>query len=519
LVLPDEPELLVRQIGESGEPAAIPDLLPIIVTGNKNLISACAKAVHQLLQHLQPSDFARFDEYVRQGCPDWRVRREPWYMLKPKDVGHLASMGESSVSLLGIASSHTSGYVREEALRELGKIRNGAELPYLLIRANDWVEVIRSSAQLLILDRIGPDYLPHLLKWLPLVLRLGEASRNNHTKIVESVRKLFDSPEAQQTVYAGFDSHDRFVRRFCYEIALNANYATALTVFQRAFLERDPPIRLLAVRKLRAAMPNEAFNEILHRARKDTYMSVRREALRIFAEKYPGQAEQEFQTALLDSNIAIREEAQYFFRKKGILDVRAFYARHLETSSGGLLCAAIGGLGETGLPQDAVLFTRFIPVPNGRVRALALHALARLKPAEYFNQFLLSLSDPSARATTEALRALIKRASSLDGRRLWDIYTQCPYLHGKRAALFLLARINKWDSITFLIQSLAEEDAAFVALSQGYIARWLAQYNQTFPTPSKEQLARLKTISEKYKLLMNPGTQHQLDLLTKSFLS
>jgi hypothetical protein len=153
------------------------------------------------------------------------------------------------------------------------------------------------------------------------------------------------------------------------------------------------------------------------------------------------------------------------------------------------------------------------------VRALALHALARLKPAEYFNQFLLSLSDPSARATTEALRALIKRASSLDGRRLWDIYTQCPYLHGKRAALFLLARINKWDSITFLIQSLAEEDAAFVALSQGYIARWLAQYNQTFPTPSKEQLARLKTISEKYKLLMNPGTQHQLDLLTKSFLS
>jgi HEAT repeat protein len=305
LVLPDEPELLVRQIGESGEPAAIPDLLPIIVTGNKNLISACAKAVHQLLQHLQPSDFARFDEYVRQGCSDWRVRREPWYVLKPKDVGHLASMGESSVSLLGIASSHTSGYVREEALRELGKIRNGAELPYLLIRANDWVEVIRSSAQLLILDRIGPDYLPHLLKWLPLVLRLGEASRNNHTKIVESVRKLFDSPEAQQTVYAGFDSHDRFVRRFCYEIALNANYATALTVFQRAFLERDPPIRLLAVRKLRAAMPNEAFNEILHRARKDTYMSVRREALRIFAEKYPGQAEQEFQTALLDSNIAM----------------------------------------------------------------------------------------------------------------------------------------------------------------------------------------------------------------------
>jgi hypothetical protein len=118
--------------------------LPILITGNKRAILARARAIHQLLQQLKPADFARFDEYVRLGYSNWRVLREPWYTIKTKDVSHPASMGETSVSLLGLASCHTNGYVREEALRDLGKMETGAELPFLFIRANDWVEVIRS---------------------------------------------------------------------------------------------------------------------------------------------------------------------------------------------------------------------------------------------------------------------------------------------------------------------------------------------------------------------------------------
>ena len=134
---------IIRQIAEAGEPAAIPDLLPILIIGDRRSILASAKAIHHLLQMLKPTDFVRFDEFVRQGYADWNARREPWYSMKPKDVGHLASMEETSVWLLGIASCHTNGYVREAAVRELGKTEAGAELPFLLIRANDWVPEIR----------------------------------------------------------------------------------------------------------------------------------------------------------------------------------------------------------------------------------------------------------------------------------------------------------------------------------------------------------------------------------------
>jgi hypothetical protein len=181
---------VIRHIADSGEPAAIPDLLPILLTGDKKQIVACAQAIHRLLEQLRPADFVRFDEFVRQGYSDWRVRREPWYVMKADEVDHLARVGETAVSILGVASCHSNGYVREAAVRHLGYIETGAELPFLFIRANDWVPEIRSSARALLLRRIRSDYADSLIAWLPLALRLRDVNRDDNSRIFETVRKL-----------------------------------------------------------------------------------------------------------------------------------------------------------------------------------------------------------------------------------------------------------------------------------------------------------------------------------------
>ncbi len=516
-VQPASQDEVIRHIAAVGEPAVIPDLLPILITGDRKSIQASAEAIHHLLKQLKPADFAHFDEFVRLGYSDWRVRREPWCLIKPKDVSHLASMGEVSVSLLGIATCHTNGHVREEAIRELGKTETGAELPFLFIRANDWVDVIRSLARNLLLNRIRPDYIHHLLGWLPLALRLSKASRDDHSPIVEAVRRLFESVEAGEALHKGFESQDQFVRRYCFDLALNSNGADQLTVLQRAFMEQDPHVRKAAVRKLHAIPPNNSLKGLLTRARNDACMPVRREALHIYVEKYGDQAVQEFQSALLDANIGVREEAQYFFRKKSTLDLRAYYSQILNTSKGRKLCAAVAGLGETGLPKDLQLVERFVADRSSKVRAAALHAIARLNPDAYLDQFALALDDPSAKVTREAVAALSKKSNSIGGKRLWEVYNHCRYLHGKRGVLYLLARISKWDSIAFLIQSLADQDDSLVELSQRYIVRWFARYNRSFSVPSAEQLATLRSVLSRCNLLVSSGTQRQLDSLLKSF--
>jgi hypothetical protein len=437
--------------------------------------------------------------------------------MKPEDVGHLASIAEMSVSLLGIASCHTNGYVREASVRELGKTETGAELPFLLIRANDWVPEIRSSTQKLLLNRIRADYIHRLMPWLPLALRLSYAGRDSHSEILEAVRRLFASPEASEVLREGFKSRDQFVRRFCFQLALDSNEADLLTPLQCAFANRDPQVRKEAVQKLHSILPSGGSKELLIQARNDGCMVVRREALHIFAEKYADEADQEFQSALLDTNIAMREEAQYYFRKKGTLDLQAYYSRSMETSTIRRLCAAIAGVGETGLAKDSRLVERFLQNRFSKVHVAALHAIAKLNPDAYLDEFLLALGNASSKVAREAALALSRKPNSIGGRRLWEIYDSCPYLHGKRWALFLLARISKWDSINFLIQSLMDQNDSCVDLSQRYIARWFARYNRSFATPTPEQSSRLRNTLNRNILLLSPGTKRQIDSLLNSF--
>jgi HEAT repeats len=355
------------------------------------------------------------------------------------------------------------------------------------------------------------------MHWLPLALRLSNVGRDDHSAILEAVRAVMVSSEAREALRDGFESQDQFVRRFCFQLAFSSNVADVLMVLQRAFVARDAQVRKEPVHKLHAILPSRGSKELLIRARSDGCMAVRREALHIFAEQYADEADQEFQSALLDANIAVREEAQYYFQKKGTVDLRAYYSHRLETSNSRQLCAAIAGVGETGLAKDSQLVERFLHNQSSKVRAAALHAIAKLNPDAYFDKLVLALGDASAKVAREAALALSKKPNLVGGQRLWEISDSCHYPHRKRWALFLLARINKWDSIAFLIQSLTDQNDSSVELTQRYIVRWFSRYNRSFATPTAEQLSRLRNVLSRCTLLLSSETQRQLDSLIKSF--
>jgi hypothetical protein len=185
-------------------------------------------------------------------------------MMNPEDVGHLAIMGEASISLLGIASCHTNGQVREPAVQELGKSSTGGEPPFLLIRVNDWVPQIRSAAaRNLSLNRVRTDYVSHLATWMPLVLRLRYAARDDHSAITEAVRQLFASVEAREALGRGFQSEDQLVRRFCFQVALNSTVHNLLFVLRRTLESPDPQVRREALQKLPAILPSAEAKEFV----------------------------------------------------------------------------------------------------------------------------------------------------------------------------------------------------------------------------------------------------------------
>ncbi len=516
-VYTDKPEEILQKIRDAGEPEAIPDLLPLLITGDKRTIKASAEAIHCLLQRLKPAEFANFDAFVRLGCADWRPRREPWYKMKQNDVGQIAKIGVESVSLLGIASFHASGYVREEATRQLGKIETGAELPFLFVRANDWVEPVRALAHGLVMKRMRPNYLAHFLTWLPLALRLGEAKRTDYSTVLGGMRRLFERPEAREALEAGFASEDKFTRRFCFDVALRSDVAGVEWTIKKAFETRDLEVRKAAVAKLGQLLPNDELNGLLGLPRRDASAAVREAALEIYRDKFPGQAADEFEHALLDANTWVRAMAQQYFSKAGTVDVRDYYVRNLGESRNSVLVKAIAGLGETGVAQDAKSLDGFFANTSSRVRAAALHAVARLDPHSRIEAFVSALEDASASVAREGLLALLRKANIVGGTRLWQIYERSQALHSKRFVMYLVARLNKWDSIVYLILSLGETDERLVELSKRYIARWFARYNKSFVTPSAEQFKALRDVLAERSLLVSAEMERELGAIVKSF--
>ena len=510
-------EEIIEELASFGDPLVIPDLLPLLITGDKKIIRASAEAIQYLVRQIKPLDYTHFDQTVRQSYSNCRIHREPWYALKPKQVGRFANLGEFAASILGIASCHGNGFVRAEAIRELGKIQDGSELPFLLIRVNDWVEVNRASARELILGRARTDYAQRLVTWLPLVLRLKKIVREDQSDLVNAIQTVLESPQARPALSSGFQSPDRYVRWFCYELALSTTGVSDLDVLQRALMDRDPFIRRRALGKLRSILPNDAFRSLLSRARRDPNMPVRREALQLSLEKYPDEAGSKLQAALLDPHIAIREAARYFFRGYRHLDFRIFYLEKLECLMGRERLAAIYGLGETGIAVDCQVLERSLKNPSSGIRLAVIRGIAKLNSDAYTDTFVLALSDQSAKVVREAALTLTKKVNLVGGQRLWEVFEQSEHHHGKRYVLFLLARTSKWDSLTFLLLSLSERDESLLDLSRTYIRRWLVRYNRTFSTPTADQLLRLRRILDSQELRLDDETKFQLNLILKTF--
>src|SRR5687768_3502571 len=137
--------------------------------------SAARRALSACVSVANPSELLELDE---------QCRRQWWYQ---GDAGARTGAGIVRASSVGIAelptraigalSFHPSGRVRERAVKRLAATSGGLELPFLLIRLNDWVDVIARRAEEAVRARLLPAYAEEFVDQLPIVLRLESRKR------------------------------------------------------------------------------------------------------------------------------------------------------------------------------------------------------------------------------------------------------------------------------------------------------------------------------------------------------
>src|SRR6185295_2713654 len=113
---------LLSEIGNSNEPAAITGILPFALSAQRDIAKAAAVAVHTLTRGITSRELGWLDSAVRKLSPYWGSDFYAWHKMSPEQLDLLERFGQTSVSLLGMASFHRSGHVRQAAIERLDLI-------------------------------------------------------------------------------------------------------------------------------------------------------------------------------------------------------------------------------------------------------------------------------------------------------------------------------------------------------------------------------------------------------------
>lgn len=517
---PRWPDALLRLLGEvatSGTAAVVPHVLMLIDDEDRRVAEASTGTIAGILTRISPARLLALDSILRGGASYPAPRRSTWNRLSPKRLDRQPAFGGFAPDLLGLASMHPSGYVREAALKRLAERDDGTEIPYLLVRANDWVAPVREAALAALRARLRPGYARHLVRSLPLVARLADCSRYDHAPLVADILGRLRDAESRPALLEGLSSADRAVRRACFRLAIEA-VDLPLPEFLGGILRKDDPtLRLWAARTAAARLAVEDFLELVPVMRRDRFMPVRREALLGLVERSPDPAGPALRAALLDPNASIREVARHYLGKSGGFDARAYYREAVRSGTPDALPPALAGLGETGSGEDAESVVPWLNYPGTKIRRVAVRALGRLDGDARVGDLLRALEDERSSVGRAAREALRGRVHLVAGDRLWGVFVRARRPHVRRHVLPLLAGLGKWESLPYLIAACSADEPEVASRAQGYLGDWIGRFNRSFVKPSPEDVRRAETALEASGPALAPETVKVLQFHLKGW--
>jgi HEAT repeat protein len=348
-----------------------------------------AANVRPLLERAAWSELAAFDLRFRS-----ELRWTPWYDLGPADVASFAAEPEHA-PLVRLASLHPNGFVREAAVRALGASSDNGDIPFLLLRANDWVTVIADAAFAGARARITTVLAREWVSALPLVERLGASSRRDHQPLVSEVDRMLATPDARDALAEGLLRGERTVRRACLRVAERIGGNDARILLRLATKDHDPFIAARAMKALPDHTSDEDLPALLAEMAKSPFPDVRARALSMRCDRAPDAASAWLEAALFDRSSEVRELARW--KMQDVERARDLYRGAMKTARGHALDVAFRGLAEIGTIDDVATFRAHLEDPRARIRESALLGIGRTDVDRHHDEIMRATKDPSSR--------------------------------------------------------------------------------------------------------------------------
>jgi HEAT repeat protein len=548
----------VRLVADVGGPAAIPVLVELAAGPDPAIRAAALDAAGRLLAAVPPERLRRLGAEVRRRWPrtgragagtggGW-VRVEPGagaaVLLADPAPGDAApplagaAGGASPGSPAGVAvdrsdavarlppaadvlsAMHPDGRVREQAVRRLDDAGDVAALAHLLVATTDRVVQVRRAAHAAVARRLEPGHAPGpaLAAHLALIEQLATSERAG--TVLAWAARLLERPEHRHHVVGALGAGDLAARRAAARMLAATPWDDPAVVLDAALGQDDAVAAATVADAALARLDGDELRRLLRRLLGQPQAGLRQRALRALVARFPGEASETLERALLDRQAAVRTTAQRLLRAQGA-DVAGRYrtalgappARARQSGETGPLApwragtaVALLGLGESGTGGDADLAGRWLADPDPALRQAAVRAVTRLNPDARLGELRAALGDPDPGVSRAARSGLghRRRVERAGPDLVWALCTSTRHGHVRRNCLSLLARLGRWQRLRFALLAAMDPQPDLAEAGRQLVRCWLATWAPA-PSPTPAEAEELHRLLPRARPSLGPG--------------
>jgi HEAT repeat protein len=492
----------------------LPDAFQLLLSKDEEIKLKAAEVINKVMISLNSSTLIRMDKIFRERTSyEWYY---DWNNKDPKELLHPLMSEEEKISILGLATFHPNGFFREKALIVLSDMETGAEIPYILIRINDWVRQVRNTSNEKLQRYLKSEYAMSFVNNLPLVLRLKECSRDEYNDIINEVVSVLSSAGGSQKLICGLQSKDAKVRLACYKIILKTKVIDNRSIIKYLIKDNNPYNRIFVLRNIQQDITKDEFTDISQLLLTDKFAQIRKFALETLYKFKLEDYINILEASLFDKNQSVRDLARYLLAKQKKYDFAVIYREAIQKNE--KLYSSICGLGETGDIKDSEIISEFLHSKVVKIVKASINALGRLDIHGYKDVIILSLNDERAGISKTARRVLYEEIDVSDADALYNIFKQAIYEYVKINACVLLCSLSKWNSIRYIIEFCADENESIRAIGQYSFEGWIQKYNKTFNTPTKKQVEEIREAFKEFGKAIKKNYRDFIEFSIKDFI-
>lgn len=389
-------------------------------------------------------------------------------------------------------SSHASGFKRENAVRRLGMLGNPVAIPYLVVRANDWVPQVRTAARAALIKLLGADNGAAFVASLPAIMHLQTCGRDDHGVLLTAVQDFLLQDQNVQHLMAGMHAQDPQVARLATRLLIERKQMSVVEIVAAGLAHNDVVVRSIVIELLRR-LEAEDFAETVARALRDPYMPVRREALQQLLERNATVGLRIARDMLFDGSASIREIAI-----RRLLDagepVEQIYASALSGDGDrvAVLTCVLWSWAYMNCQARSEQVRRLLGARFPAVRRAALLTIAKLLGNNALPYCETALADMSPAVCKEAARLLFRVDDKPGADRLVSIARTSGLRHVAIACCRVARHGGKWDWLKVILRVYGAVDAPVDRETfSREIDAWEKQFNRSSAQPDVNSLTEI----------------------------